>query len=220
MGGVKRMNVSTEHVPARWGFWLRWVLASIMAGTIGLALGDFPSGVGFLLRGTDMSDESGWTDGWAVIVAGILVGMVFGAMQWLILRQKIGRLRWWFPASVVGFAVGFPVVWSIGGSGGGSEYAHHALPHVLDPSGTLGGAIIGFLVGLAQWLVLRRKLSRAVWWVPASIVGFVLGWLAAVAGPADGPGAHFIGGLAFGATLGAITGSVLVWLLRRPALEA
>ncbi len=208
------MALSAESGPARWGLWLRWVLASILAGAMALALGDFPSGVGVLLRGTDMSDESGWTEGWAVVVAGILAGVVLGAMQWLVLRREIGRLRWWFLASVVGFAVGFPVVWSMGGSGGGSEYAHHALPHVLDPSGTLGAAIIGFLVGLAQWLVLRRELSGAVWWVPASVVGFVLGWLAAVAVPVDGPMAHFAGGAAFGAGFGLITGTVLIWLLR------
>lgn len=78
--------MSVEPALVRWGFWLRWTLASIVAGAIGLSLGDFPSGVG-LLRGTDLSDLSGWTEGWA----GILASMAFGAMQWLVLRREIGR---------------------------------------------------------------------------------------------------------------------------------
>jgi hypothetical protein len=184
-----------------------------------MALGDFPSGVGLLLRGTDLSDVSGWTEGWAVVVAGLLVGAVFGTMQWLVLRRGIGGLRWWLPATIAGFTFAFVIVWSIGGAGGSAEYAHHALPHVLDPAGTLGGAVMGLLLGLTQWFVLRREQSAAVWWVLASLVGFVLGWLAAVAVPSDGPETHFIGGLAFGAVYGVVTGSVLVWLGHRPAPE-
>ncbi len=210
--------MSAESAPLRWRFWLRWVLASIVAGALGMALGDFPSGVG-LLRGTDLSDVSGWTEGWAVVVAGLLVGAVFGTMQWLVLRRGIGGLRWWLPATIAGFTFAFVIVWSIGGAGGSAEYAHHALPHVLDPAGTLGGAVMGLLLGLTQWFVLRREQSAAVWWVLASLVGFVLGWLAAVAVPSDGPETHFIGGLAFGAVYGVVTGSVLVWLGHRPAPE-
>ena len=59
---------------------------------MGLGLGDFPSGVG-LLRGSDLSDESGWTEGWAVVVGGILAGAVWGAAQWLGLRRAAGGLE-------------------------------------------------------------------------------------------------------------------------------
>ncbi len=32
--------------------------------------------------------------------------------------------------------------------------------------------IAGFLVGLAQWLVIRRWLARSLWWLPATVAGF------------------------------------------------
>jgi hypothetical protein len=42
----------------------------------------------------------------------------------------------------------------------------------------LGGAvawgILGLLTGIGQWLVLRRHMSGAGWWVPASVIGWAL----------------------------------------------
>lgn len=38
----------------------------------------------------------------------------------------------------------------------------------------LGSAALGAVIGLAQWLVLRRYLSRLGWWVLATMIGYVL----------------------------------------------
>lgn len=43
------------------------------------------------------------------------------------------------------------------------------------PANLLGGAVLGAVLGPAQWLVLRRYISAAGWWVPASIVGLACG---------------------------------------------
>jgi hypothetical protein len=59
--------------------------------------------------------------------------------------------------------------------------------------GAASYAVIGASVGTAQWLVLRRHVSRSGWWVLASTVGLAAG--------------------------GAITGGVMVWLLRQPVTE-
>ena len=40
----------------------------------------------------------------------------------------------------------------------------------------VSGAMAGASVGLMQWLILRRQLSRAGWWVLASIVGGAVGF--------------------------------------------
>lgn len=37
------------------------------------------------------------------------------------------------------------------------------------------GAVMGAVVGVLQWLVLRRRLARAGWWVPANMAGWALG---------------------------------------------
>jgi len=42
----------------------------------------------------------------------------------------------------------------------------------------LGGSFTGALIGIAQWIVLRRHVSRAGWWVLASALGgLVAGFL-------------------------------------------
>lgn len=43
------------------------------------------------------------------------------------------------------------------------------------------GAAVGTLVGLCQWLVLRPHVPAAFRWVPATIVGALVGWPAAFA---------------------------------------
>jgi hypothetical protein len=41
--------------------------------------------------------------------------------------------------------------------------------------GAIGGAATGAVVGLAQWLVLRRRLSLTPWWIAATAAGMGAG---------------------------------------------
>jgi hypothetical protein len=36
---------------------------------------------------------------------------------------------------------------------------------------------VGLTIGFAQWLVLRRALARAAFWIPATVAGWVMGTL-------------------------------------------
>jgi len=125
----------------------------------------------------------------------VLGGIAAGLFQWLVLRRRIARAGWWLPATIgAGAAVGVVVFvsglvnrdvgWSAGVGAGGT------------------------MLGLMHWLVLRRQVARAGWWVLASTAGWVAGGLLGAVG----------GWAAIGAVYGAITGPVLVWLLRRPEL--
>lgn len=68
----------------------------------------------------------------------------------------------------------------------------------------VGVGLYGTLAGMLQWLVLRGQVAGAGWWVPASTVG----WLVALpVGTATGPPGWSV--------YGAISGTALVWLLRR-----
>ncbi len=103
---------------------------------------------------------------------------------------------WWVLASTVGFAVGLAV----------PEPVIEAMEEAVV------GAVVGASAGIAQWLVLQWRVSRAGWWVLASIVGLAVGFAVpeAVAVAVEEVG------LAVGLSgYGAITGGVLVWLLRR-----
>jgi hypothetical protein len=104
----------------------------------------------------------------------------------------------------------------------------------------LGGLLVGLVVGVAQWFVLKPHFNRAGWWILAATaavaVNWIIGWI--MGGYIVG---HFVGyifgrflgeagpvgqllgsvlagamvGIVFGLVLGAITGRPLIGLLER-----
>jgi hypothetical protein len=80
--------------------------------------------------------------------------------------------------------------------------------------GTVGvvvaSTVVGVVVGVLQWLVLRRRIASAGWWVLATTVGVAVGGAVGVA-----LDARPVGGI----VTPAITGGALVWLLRRTDAE-
>lgn len=201
-------------VPVGRSFWLRWVLASVATGTIGLAImAESPPFEIGIVRGGDPTDTTGWGVAWAVILGGLLCGATLGGVQRWLLRPYLIYLEGWTLASTLGFTLAFTVVWALGGATYGEAFGHHALPHSVDGAGTLGAALLGAAFGVAQWLVLRRQVARAGWWVLANVLGFAASWALAAAEPVEGVPAHFVGGAIFGTVLGLLTGGVLLRLL-------
>jgi hypothetical protein len=76
------------------------------------------------------------------------------------------------------------------------------------------GAVIGITLGIAQWLVLRRRIPQAYMWVLASVAG---GAVLAASGFAAG---EAIGGPLGGAVIGASLGTMQWLVLRRRVSEA
>ena len=130
-------------------------------------------------------------------------------MQWLVLRRRIAGSSWWVPAT----ALGFPVALII---------ADRAMRLVGDFAAApiLQGILFGVLSGAMSWLVLRRQIARAGWWLPAHLLGSLAGGaMGIVAFHAMGLIGFYefvwaAAGAMFGAGLGAITGITLAWLLR------
>ena len=91
-------------------------------------------------------------------------------------------------------------------------------------------AAVGAAIGAAQWLVLRRHLAGAGWWVPASVVGYAALALLAALGVPDLPSlgppgigresgaADALGFITDGALLGATLGT-LVGVAQWPVLR-
>ncbi len=156
-------------------------------------------------------------------------------------RFGLSFYLWWILASAAGLLigtmilvllveVGLPVFQGYVGS--------PLLDDVIDSA--LAGAIVGGVFGLAQMLVLRRRIGSSTWWVLASILGMIAGGIASWASLillGIFPGWHEIGlssfvvstaaalqslllkstaRAVFGATLGAFQWSVL----RRSVLRA
>jgi membrane associated rhomboid family serine protease len=128
-------------------------------------------------------------------------GIGVGVLQWLVLRQQVTRAGWWVPASIVAVAALGVMVFAVG---------------VIDADvgWVVGTVLFGTVLGVLQWLLLRRQLARAGWWVLASGVGWVVGGFLSGAVPVGAAGG-FPGWAAVGAVYGAMSGAVLVWLLRQ-----
>ncbi len=202
--------MTVEDNRVGWRFWLWWVLAS----TVGWLLGFL---VGFI--GGHAVEEILPSYGNAAIGAGLGAGV--GIMQWLILRRQVSRAGWWVLASIVGLAVA-PVVGTAVALAGGYSITPESF-------GVLVGWIVvaavgGAMAGIMQWLILRRQVSRAGWWVLASTVGWgvsVAVWEGVAAlGRAMGFFPFAVALVGGGVGLGSITGIMLIWLLRQPAPEA
>ncbi|MDY6876999.1 MAG: hypothetical protein SWK90_12460 [Chloroflexota bacterium] len=186
----------TDHAYVGWGFWLPWVVVTAVGGGVGGIVG---GGIN-----ASLGDVANGAVGWAV------VGAAIGVAQGVLLQRRIHRAGWWILVSILGWAAGAPIGFSLFGAMGGYAAA-------------------GALIGGAQWFVLRGQVQRAGVWVPASIVGWgvggLVGWVvsAAVTGAVGGFWGFSLGwavGWAVGGAMaGAILGIPLIWLLQQPSSE-
>jgi hypothetical protein len=112
-----------------------------------------------------------------------------GAAQWLLLRRRLPNALGWIAASAIGWAIG----WAIGGIVAVAAFYQIII-----------GAVGGACAGIAQWQVLQRHVPDSFWWIVASATGWAAGWAVS-----DG-----LFGLGHGAVAGALTGVLLLWLLR------
>ena len=176
-------------------FWLQWVLASMLGFAVGAAMGNAVTDLIFTA----------------------LFGVAGGFTQWLVLRHHILGAGWWVLASTLGFAIA-PVV-AITGLMAVSQIMSLDGNPLVAP--ILLGVLSGVLSAIFPWLILRRQFAQAGWWIPAHLLGSLLG---GAMGIVTFHGVNLIGfyqfdwaaaGAMFGAGLGAVTGITLVWFLRQ-----
>lgn len=186
-----------ERQYLNWTFWLMWVLANAVGWIIGMSVVWV---LGFVI---DPLTRGGLRlMAWGVVGAG--VGAIFGVNHWFLFRplgaKAIGRwANWWFLATVIGWSVALMVVI---GLGTGEELGF-----------AVTGAVIGISVGIPQWFVLRVYAQRAEWWGLGNTVGWILG-LAVLADFNQALGFPLVGVIS-----GAVTGTMMIWLLRNPRRE-
>jgi hypothetical protein len=189
-----------------WIIWILWVAASIVGFALSAAA----------LRGsaTILPENTPLIIAGTVFVLGrLLLPTLPAFLHWLILRRLFARAGWWIPASVVGWLLAYiPLNMGIAGADTGQGFLFISERYVFGVACAVAGAVAGTM----QWLVLRRWVSCAGWWVLASSISWVgAAWV--FANLTRGADVHFLlGGAASGSLSGAITGVVLVWLLRHP----
>lgn len=194
-------------------FWLAWVAAVTIGWAVGWVVGEV------------VSPASAVAVGAAILFQGAhVVGIGAAALQALVLRRRLEQPAWWILATGVAAVISRVVQSFVTGS-------------VYDLSGEIDAAVItsiaasvfssGLLVGAAQWLILRRLVERAGWWIPVSGFGLILAWfLGSIVGsimvqnildsPNDLKTFDLIAGLISAIIYAAITGYALARLFRSP----
>ena len=196
--------MNTERTNVGWGFWLAWVLASIMGYVLGALIAmSVPYA---LLPIFGVTEEFGIVH---LVTFGTLLGAIGGCVQWAVLRGKIAVSGRWVLASALGFAIAGGTLGAIGIN---ENYVM---------AGILFTTVFGIAGGIMQWLVLRQQVVRAGLWILASIFGSLVAALGIPASAAANAASdnYSMGAMVFGfflgVGLGAIPGAVLVWLLRQ-----
>jgi hypothetical protein len=210
-------------------FWLHWVGANALAEMIGLGVAGMV-GIGVFVNQPITPAQALLTAAPAVL-AGAVEGLVVGWAQWSVLRDPLPgvRARSWIGATVLGAFI----AWCLGmlpssimsltsqptAAQSGTSPFEGPLVYPL----AMGmGAILGIVLGLPQWVVLRRWTPRGWRWIAANSAAWALGmpiiFLVAGGLPPSLPVAAIVllmlATLALaGAVVGAVHGAVLVRML-------
>lgn len=139
---------------------LQWIALTILGIVGGLALA--------LPLGAPIFAVLGAMAGTPIVLG--IVGLSLGTAQWPVIRRHISSSAWWVVGSALGMAVGLTLgvilVEQIGRAafGGPINFRMLGVAARAVSFGTIG-LMGGASVGLAQWLVLRRRAVRCGRWI-------------------------------------------------------
>jgi hypothetical protein len=196
--------------------WWRWTFWTTVGEFVGFAVPALVMAAGTVGQWSD-SVQLG-----AALAIGMVEGSILGLAQWQALRDllpALGRLSWVL-ATGLGAVVAYLLVMIAVAVVGAATVPLWIVVAVC----VLLGALFLLSIGVPQWLVLRRHLPRAGWWVLANAVAWPVGTAVPFIGLAMVPDgspfwtwamAGIVSGLLMGVVVGALTGSVLVRLWSR-----
>lgn len=210
------------------GFWLRWVAANAIGEIMGLT----PVALAGLILARVLAEGGGVAESLIAMLVfcllGAVEGTVVGLAQWFVLRRRLPAIkrRSWILATVIGAVAAWflgMLPSTLGALTGGQSDPSAAgfgdvAVYVL--AGAMG-AVLGAVLALPQWSVLRHFVARSGWWPPANALAWAVAMplLFLAAGlplPQEGLApllAAVLGTIGLtGALVGAIHGAVLVWL--------
>jgi hypothetical protein len=147
-------------------------------------------------------------------VGGVVGGGFVALCQHLILRRRLAAINGWVWVTLVAWTAGWASGWIAVDtfSALSAPYARGMpLTAVGMPLTFVIGVMAGALVGLAQWVILRRHVKRAGWWIAATAGSWGLAFVSIAAG---------VGLMYRGVIVGGVTGAALVWLTSPRATSA
>ncbi len=185
-------------------YWLLWVLGtaggwltaywvSILIGS--LVLSSLPIDPATLSSSEPLPEAVQMPLLFLQVATLFIIGAIVGGAQWLLLRQQIPQVGRWPLFTALGCLITL-----------------FAGPYWL--------LFVGLGMGLLQWLILRNILNRSGWWSLISAGGWALGFVLGdvvgllLSSVLDVTLAQLLGYTTIGIVAGALTGVVLLWLLR------
>lgn len=217
---------------ARWHLWSRWINANAFAELIGLGI---TFALGFWIFGVVRNIQG--IIGvlsllFMMLFAGLFEGLVVGLAQWRAMRFGFPRVRGraWVTATIVGALA----AWALGmlPSTMMSVFITPQTISIAEPPGlmmlpfaSIMGLLLGSILALPQWRVLRRTVSQAWIWVPANGLAWALcmpvlmtgiDWACAEVDLGRAVGGMALSLLAVGTLAGLIHGLALVKLMPLP----
>jgi hypothetical protein len=146
-----------------WALWVRWVGANTLGETIGLG---FTALVAVAVAGAGDTGRLSLVVAAvaALVAAGAVERAVVGYAQWRVLRGALAalRARSWVLATVIGAVVAWtlgmvPSTLAAGTGEGGAPPFSDAVQYLF---AALMGLVLGPVLGVPQWRVLRRFVPR------------------------------------------------------------
>lgn len=166
-----------NQLSQRQRFLLEWTILNVIGFMIGSFLGATDGGV-VPMALINNRLPIGISDTLYVLLAkvagDVLFGAAFGLSQVIVFRRHFPQSRalrvWlWIIASIIGFTLGVRL---------GARFAPQLAagePWV----GLLFGVIVGGCLGIVEWAAIRwlgvLKTQAAYWWIPASIIAWIIG---------------------------------------------
>jgi hypothetical protein len=167
------LAMTTIYRKPEWFFYPSWVVLTTLSFYVAFALmWLIVSQVGNVVGGTIViNGRSHITEDYlAVPIFVPLLGLIAGLLQYPLLRRYLPRMGWWIGATTLGWLSATAIIFFLteGLTMNANWFVFWIIP-----------ALIGGSVGFAQWLVLRRRVARAGWWIPATMAGWLAVRLAA-----------------------------------------
>lgn len=160
--------IATIHKKPKWSFYATWIILSLLSVPIALFLSLAVMGIV-----TDLVGDYVYVNGVRHITEDFLLlyafvpigGLVMGLLQYGFLRRYLPHMGWWVLATTGGWLLGALLI-GIPGWLHWTDAFEKNLDLIL--------IVMGFSIGLGQWLLLRRHLARAGWWIAANVLGWGL----------------------------------------------
>jgi len=128
-----------------------WILGTTFGPFVGLT---------FLL-GYLAYDSYKWTT--IVPVSLVIIGILLGIGQWIILRTHLKNMWAWIPLTAIGFLLGLFLGLYLGDRFD-SGYWNPSMP-----------IAVGTVLGITQWPVIAKQVTRSILWIPMSIISWTIG---------------------------------------------